>query len=54
MVKSFTHIVSVDLAFVLQGESEEELPERILFAVRFHHLNVPKAINFDEWENRDD
>lgn len=53
MVKSFTQIVSVDLAFVLQGENEEELPERVLFAVRFHHLNVPKAPSYDAWENRE-
>jgi hypothetical protein len=26
------------------------LPERVLFAVRFHHLNVLKALTYADWE----
>jgi len=37
-----------------QGENEGELPERILFAVRIHHLNVPKAPLYEAWEHRED
>jgi len=32
----------MDLAFVIEGKREEELPERILGAVRLHHVSLPK------------
>lgn len=41
MVIGYASSLAVDLAFILQGESEEELPERILGSLR---LNRP-AVN---------
>mmetsp|Transcript_10060 Transcript_10060/g.16764 ORF Transcript_10060/g.16764 Transcript_10060/m.16764 type:complete len:216 (+) Transcript_10060:146-793(+) len=51
-VKSFTKLVSIDLAFVLQGENEAELPERILGCLRFYKLDVAGAPPSEEWESR--
>ncbi|KAG5182809.1 hypothetical protein JKP88DRAFT_195737 [Tribonema minus] len=52
VVKNYTKVVSVDLGFVIQGETEEELPERLIGAVRFHHLDVAGALSFESWESR--
>ena len=30
----------IDLAFVIEGTTEEELPERLLGAVRLHRINL--------------
>ena len=32
--------VSIDLAFLLQGENEDELPEQILSVIRLHHVKL--------------
>ena len=37
----------VELAFVLQGESLAELPERVLGGFRFYHLQVGSAKKID-------
>jgi hypothetical protein len=36
----------------MQGDDESELPERLIGAVRFHHLDVAGAVSFDTWESR--
>lgn len=41
--------VAVDLAFVLEGQGEEELPERVLGGVRLHHVNMKKSYTVGEW-----
>ena len=33
----------IELAFVIQGETREELPERVLGGFRFYHIDVNKA-----------
>lgn len=33
----------IELAYVLQGETEDELPERVLGGFRFYHMDVTKA-----------
>jgi hypothetical protein len=54
VVKNYTKIVSVDLGFVIQGEDEDELPERLIGALRFNHLDVSGALTFESWENRNE
>ena len=34
-----------------KGENETELPERILFAMRFHQFDLSSFPNINEWEN---
>ncbi|KAK6914545.1 Protein ENHANCED DISEASE RESISTANCE 2, C-terminal [Dillenia turbinata] len=46
--------LTVDLAFVIEGQTESELPERILGAVRFSELNPASAKQIDTPENSDD
>lgn len=33
----------VELGFVIQGEEDDELPERVLGGFRFYHLDMDKA-----------
>ena len=35
----------VEVGFVIQGETSEELPERVLGGFRCYHLNVAKAMS---------
>ena len=35
--------MEIELAYVLQGETEDELPERVLGGFRFYHMDVTKA-----------
>jgi len=51
-VKNFTSSVAIDLAFVLQGENQDELPERILGALRFYRIDVQGAVETEVWEQR--
>jgi len=44
MVKGYCSTLVIDLAFILQGNSEEELPERILGLVRFSRVNMSALI----------
>lgn len=39
-VASAASIVSIDLAFLLQGNSEKELPEQLLSVIRLHHVQL--------------
>lgn len=39
-VASAASIVSIDLAFLLQGNSVEELPEQLLSVMRLHHVQL--------------
>lgn len=36
-------IIAVDLAFLLEGTNEEELPEQLLSVVRLHHIQLKKG-----------
>lgn len=40
-------MLTVDLAFVIEGQTESELPERLLGAVRFSDLNPASAHSFE-------
>jgi len=36
-------LIAVDLAFLLQGDSPQELPEQLLAVVRLHHIQLKKG-----------
>ncbi|GMH56196.1 hypothetical protein TrLO_g5426 [Triparma laevis f. longispina] len=42
--------VTVDLAFVIEGQNEEELPEKLLAVVRLHELRMGLAPTITEWD----
>ena len=43
-VASKATAVSIDLAFLLQGVSSEELPEQLLSVIRLHHVSLKKKV----------
>jgi len=52
VVRTYVSKVSIGLAFVIEGQCEEELPERILGALVFHKLDLVNAPTFDQWTSR--
>ncbi len=42
LVKSYIKTLVIDLGFVIQGNTEEELPERLLGALRIVHIDLDK------------
>ncbi|KAL3936805.1 MAG: hypothetical protein SGBAC_007959 [Bacillariaceae sp.] len=38
-VRSYTQILTLDLGFVVQGNSKDELPEQMLVGVRLHGID---------------
>jgi hypothetical protein len=40
MVKGYCKTLVIDLAFILQGNSEDELPERVLGVIRFSRVDI--------------
>lgn len=47
VVKGYSKMLVLDLAFVLQGEEEEELPERLLGCVRLQHVDLDRSLDVD-------
>jgi hypothetical protein len=43
-VASKASLVSIDLAFLLQGDDAQELPEQILSVMRLHHVRLKKVL----------
>eukprot|EP00882_Tetradesmus_deserticola_P029135 GHRQ01032561.1.p1 GENE.GHRQ01032561.1~~GHRQ01032561.1.p1 ORF type:complete len:100 (-),score=29.09 GHRQ01032561.1:50-349(-) len=46
-IRGVTTSMVVDLAFLLEGQRPAELPEQLLGAVRFSHLNMAAAVPLD-------
>ncbi|MCO5578409.1 hypothetical protein L7F22_032251 [Adiantum nelumboides] len=44
----YVNSVTVDMAFLIEAQSEEELPERILGAVRIAHIEMSSAMLVDD------
>ncbi|KAF0717635.1 hypothetical protein AaE_010819, partial [Aphanomyces astaci] len=44
MVKGVTKVLVVDLAFLLESQSEEELPEAILGTVRLQNVSLDNPL----------
>ena len=42
-VASKASIVSIDLAFLMQGDGNDQLPEQILSVMRLHHVKLKKT-----------
>lgn len=47
VVKGYAKMLVLDMAFVLQGDEEDELPERIFGAVRVHRVDLTKGLNVE-------
>merc|ERR1712194_948492 len=43
MSRKYMSNITVDLGFVIEGRTEDLLPERMLGCVRLHHLDALKA-----------
>jgi hypothetical protein len=39
MVRSYTQVLTLDLGFVVQGNSKDELPEQMLVGARLHGID---------------
>ncbi len=50
-VESAARSLVIDLAFVLEASGADELPERLMASVRFHKINLSKAIRLEELES---
>ena len=44
VVKPLSQALAIDLAFVIEGQTEDELPERLLGAVRLHRINLGRFV----------
>jgi hypothetical protein len=44
LVLGYLSKLSVDMAFLIQADTEDELPEHLLGTVRLNHLDVAKAV----------
>ena len=65
IVRSYTQVLTIDLGFVVQGNSQEELPEQMMLGLRLHGLDpltaelLPEADDdhrseiSDSWEPED-
>ena len=53
LATKFVTKLTMDLAFIVQGESEAELPERVLGCVRFHRLNIASCVEQDSMQSID-
>lgn len=43
-VASKASIITIDLAFLLQGSNDDELPEQLLSVFRLHHVRLKKTV----------
>ena len=55
LVKSAATSLIIELSFLLQGESEDELPESMLTGVRIIHPSLAETVSYhDNWERTKD
>ena len=62
IVKNYTRGLVLDLGFVIEGQQEDELPEQMLGAIRFHgidpitapHYPIMPVIHYSNNNNNDD
>lgn len=47
VVSSITSLI-VDLSVLIEGQSKEELPERLIGSVRYEHLDLKTAVGWDQ------
>jgi hypothetical protein len=51
VVKSHTKSITIDLAFIIEGTEEDELPENVLAAFRLHELDPSLAMEIPVFED---
>jgi len=52
MIKNYALNIVMDLSYVLQGEAEDELPERLIGSMRWHRVDLENAWKYNDWMNR--
>ena len=53
VVRSYTQVLTIDLGFVVQGNSQEELPEQMMLGLRLHGLDPLTAELLPEADDHD-
>ena len=48
LVKGYTKVLVIDIAFLLESKSAEELPERMLGSARYFRINLDELAEFPE------
>lgn len=48
MTKKYVDSVVIDMAFLLEGKEEDQLPEEILFVVRLNRMTLDKGVHLDK------
>jgi len=43
--------ISIDMAFLIEGKTEAELPEQVLGLCRVHRLSMKEAMTWDQWKH---
>eukprot|EP00804_Cyclotella_cryptica_P029879 CCRYP_010791-RB/>CCRYP_010791-RB protein AED:0.40 eAED:0.40 QI:0/-1/0/1/-1/1/1/0/156 len=54
VVRSYTQALTIDLGFVVQGNTEEELPEQMMLGLRLHGLDPLTAEALPHMSGMDD
>lgn len=50
LVRHYVESVTLDMAFTIEGQNEAELPEELLCAMRFHHVDMVNADTLERVE----
>ena len=48
LVKGYTKVLVIDIAFLLEGKTAAELPERMLGSARYFRMNLDELAEFPE------
>jgi hypothetical protein len=51
VVRSYTQVLTIDLGYVVQGDTSEELPEQMMLGLRLHGLDPLTAELLPDFEN---
>ena len=51
VVRSYTQVLTIDLGYVVQGSTDDELPEQMMLGLRLHGLDPLTADLLPDYEN---
>ena len=51
VVRSYTQVLTIDLGYVVQGSTDDELPEQMMLGLRLHGLDPLTAELLPDFEN---